>query len=206
MNIENKKQYFWDYSFADEEKTTAKLIMHKPIKREAVMLHDEPWEGPEAIYHNIIKDGDIYRMYYLTRCEEVNGLIVPGRICYAQSYDGLHWNKPSLGLRAYKGMYDTNIILDDTDDLLDNFFVFLDDAPSVDKSERYKGIAVSYQGAKSAEDVALWCWTSEDGIHFKRSFIMTDEGTFDSLNTIVYDAVAKEYYCYFRGMHKSATG
>ncbi len=206
MKIGNKKQYFWDYNFADKTKTTARLVMHKPVKKDAVIVHDEPWEGPEAIYHNIIKDGDIYRMYYLTRCEEVNGLIVPGRVCYAESRDGMHWHKPALGLRAYKNMLDTNIILDDTDDLLDNFFVFLDTAPGVSDKERYKGIAVSYMGAKTAEDVALWCWTSTDGIHFKKDFIMTDEGTFDSLNTVVYDSGAGEYYCYFRGHHKNENG
>ena len=33
-------------------------------------------------------------------------------VCYAESKDGLHWEKPSLGICEYNGSTDNNIILD----------------------------------------------------------------------------------------------
>ena len=30
-----------------------------------VLVHDAPWEGDGCDFHCIVRDGDIYRMYYM---------------------------------------------------------------------------------------------------------------------------------------------
>lgn len=215
--MKNKRIYMWNDTYIDKEKSTVELVMHEPVKREAVFYHDEPWEDCTAIYHNIFYDNGKYRMYYLTRKKSkgkyvVDGPIIPGIICYAESDDGIRWKKPDLRLFSIQCDYffgpiqDNNIVMDDSYDLLDNFFVFKDRNPNVPKSERYKGIGVSYRNSIDGKDVKLWCHISEDGIHFKKGWIISAEGTFDSLNVIVWNNDKKKYYCYFRGVHKGEDG
>ena len=68
----------------------AKQRLHNPVPKEIALVHDAPWEGSGSGYHNIFKDGDIYRMYYkgeqLTVTE--NQLVTdahPLWTCYAES-------------------------------------------------------------------------------------------------------------------------
>lgn len=73
-----------------------------------VIQADKPWEGTNVYLYGTIlptEDGSGYRMWYhfLNYAEGVDGS------CYATSTDGLHWNKPTLGLFPYKGSTANNI-------------------------------------------------------------------------------------------------
>ena len=59
----------------------------------------------------VIREGGKFRMWYIARDDgpDLVGSYDTGRICYAESDDGLHWTKPSLGLVDYKGDTDNNI-------------------------------------------------------------------------------------------------
>lgn len=81
----------------------ARLQIHKPRRREVVLVHDAPWERNLTAHHTLFRDGGIYRMYYGGRhCQ-------PGRkvrhvlACHAESRDddgvyalkspdGIHWS------------------------------------------------------------------------------------------------------------------
>ncbi|MBQ7097685.1 MAG: hypothetical protein IJN96_06365 [Clostridia bacterium] len=204
----NKRIVLWDDYYIDSDKTTAKLCLNHPQKREIVMRHDEAWEGDCCAYHNFFRDGDIFRMYYLARDTktEVIWPIQPGIVCYAESKDGIHWKKPSLGLRECEGTTDNNIILDLSDDMFDNFYVFKDENPACPDDEKYKGIAVSYANFDEAIGEVLWCWTSADGIHFKKAWIITQSGHFDSLNIASWEEKKGEYICYIRDYHNNEEG
>ena len=122
------------------------------------MTHEQPWEGDGSDFHNFFFDetwhgiaddfiGGTYRMYYL-------GWQTPNgdpdarpwqriNICYAESQDGIHWIKPSLGISEFGGNRDNNIILGkEAECNFDNFMVFRDDNPSCPANERYKGIGI----------------------------------------------------------------
>ena len=65
----------------------------------------------------MFEDGGLYRMYY--RGSQVD--YTPGEMtnhhqvtCYAESADGIRWEKPSLGLVEFEGSKDNNIIWDGT--------------------------------------------------------------------------------------------
>jgi hypothetical protein len=198
LKIGTLRQLFWDDYLIDKTKTTANLHLHHMQKKECVLLHEEPWEGDACIYHNIVKDEDLYRMYYLARKSLGQCTTV---ICYAESSDGIHWNKPDLGICFFHDMVENNIILDEETDIFDNFFVFKDENPACPLTEKYKGVAASLKGVTRTEDSSLWCYTSEDALHFKRAWKMTDNGKFDTLNTAVWDKNSGKYLCFVRDFH-----
>ena len=65
INIGNRLEPLWDYYLVDREKTTANLSVNPPQKMGNVFEHKNPF-GREMFYPVILKDGDIYRMYYST--------------------------------------------------------------------------------------------------------------------------------------------
>lgn len=209
--IGSRREFFWDDYLIDKSKTNAFLRFHKPVRREIAVSFDEAWENGDTIYHNILKDGDLYRMYYLA-FRKIEGLIesynpYPMVICYAESKDGLNWVKPELGICEFEGSKNNNIILDYNTTKFDNFFVFKDNNPNCPISEIYKGIgsAINSPGnnwwQENSGKIELWCFTSPDGIHFKKAWLMTDQGKFDTLNTGFWDSNINKYICYLRDFH-----
>ena len=79
----------------------AQLRLHHPVPREVVLKHDEPWEGSGCGYHTVFRDGDRFRMYYTANHlpvepDESIANSIQFSPAYAESTDGIHWNK--LGL------------------------------------------------------------------------------------------------------------
>ncbi len=116
IHIGNCRECFFDNYLIDEEKTTAPAQLHQPTACEVVLNCDKPWETRGIAYENFFYDEEIkkYRLYYLGRealTESLRGEQI--RVCYAESADGLHWEKPNLGICAFKGSKETNIILDE---------------------------------------------------------------------------------------------
>ncbi len=210
LHIEkNNRELFWDCHLVDESKTTAVLTMHKPVKRELVCTLDKPWEGDSSIYFNIVKLDEGYRMYYLGITAVHNGVVKPFYACFMESKDGLNWHRPELNVCEFEGDSNNNIILkQSTDDPLDNFFVFKDENPDCLPEERFKAVShYEREGKPFPDNRELWCYTSPDGIHFKKAWMMTDGsvpngGIFDSLNIAYWDKRKKKYVSYVRGLHQ----
>ena len=99
-----------------------RLKLHGPRSAGNVLPLDEPWEGNTSAYFNLFRDGDLYRMYYRgSNLAEyaLHALLQEGEkvledhpavIAYAESRDGIHWAKPSLGLSEFQGSQDNNIV------------------------------------------------------------------------------------------------
>lgn len=197
IEIGARREPFWDEYLIDAARTTAQLTLHRPQPREVVIEHDRPWEGDGCDFHCIVRDDDRYRLYYLgweTRepAATRHGPIV---VCYAESTDGKTWTKPDLGICAFDGSTANNIILDGETAIFDNFSVFKDPNPACPAGERYKGVGLD------GRDHWLWCFTSADGIHFRKAWQLTNRGAFDTLNTACWDRHAGRYLCYLRDFH-----
>ena len=65
ISLGHRRECFFDDYLIDTAKTTAEFRLHEPVRRECVMVHNAPWEGDGCDFHNIVKDGNLYRMYYL---------------------------------------------------------------------------------------------------------------------------------------------
>ena len=116
INIKNKGeknmcieglQLMCNPNILDKRKTTATLFPGSLSEVGISMPHDMDCEGNRSCFHNIFKDGDIYRMYYLgwKMGESIRYI----RVCYAESVDGVTWVKPNLGICEFNGNKNNNV-------------------------------------------------------------------------------------------------
>lgn len=212
LNIKDQRECFFDDYLIDTEKTTARMLLHHPEKKGLVLKHDRPWESTCG-YHNVFFDSrwhgldgknkkGTYRMYYYGRSDERHG--GDWCICYAESADGIHFVKPSLGMCEFDGNRDNNIIIDkNLHPESCQLYVFYDENPNCPEDERYKGITAwdppKKPGARNI--FRLFTMLSSDGIHFRFGEMITDQGYFDSLNIVMWDEMLGIYRLWARGMH-----
>ncbi len=166
----------------------AELRLTEPRRREIVLTLDRPWEGPASAYFAVFKDSDKVRMYYRGHCPSDNA--EEQVTCYAESSDGIHFDRPNLRLYDFNGARDNNIVYRGVE--AHNFAPMLDTRPGCPPEKRYKAVA----GISSR----LFAFTSPDGIHWTKlqSEPVMTKGAFDSLNIAFWDDVAGLYRCYSR--------
>ena len=201
IEIDSRRELFVDDHLI-ESLRDARRQLHHPTPREIAIVHDAPWEGAGSGYHSVIRDGDLYRMYYRGLALGVeNGKLKRGRevYCYAESRDGIKFTKPELGLHEYNGSKQNNIIW--TGVGTHNFAPFLDTRVGRPAESRFKALGgVASQGG-------LFAFQSADGIHWSR---MSDKpvvtkGAFDSQNLAFWDETAGLYRAYFRTFTEGVT-
>jgi hypothetical protein len=185
---------FWDDSMIDARYTDATLSVNPLQRREPVMRFDKPWEGRSTCYFNIIRDGDLYRMYYLGWTYTDNPITI--NVCYAESRDGIRWERPSLGICEYNGSKDNNMIIMG---IHDNFTVMKDENPSCPPEMRYKALMMVH--VEKAR--ALQALVSADGLHFTPHAIISDGYHYDTQNTLLWNPHTKKYYCFIRDVHRA---
>ena len=186
---------FWDDLMTDTRFTDAVLSVNKANKEGSVLVLDRPWETAAGTYVTILKDDGLYRMYYQVwpgYPDENTGIDV----CYAESRDGIHWERPNLGLYEFEGNFDNNFIIRD---ICDNIFVMKDSNPACPPEHRYKAVLEGGLRTDTPEGChRLMCMTSPDGIHFKNYGIISEGYGYDSQNTLQWNRHTGKYYCYFR--------
>ena len=199
--IGTRRELFVDGYLLNGKRTTAKEVLHHPIRRELVMTNDAPWEANGWVYYTVFEDEEIFRMYYLSmpmyNKERTKHDPPFHHINYAQSEDGIHWTKPTLNLFEFEGSSENNIVM--VTDTMDAFHVFIDKNPACPKNERYKAVYTK-------PGCQLWCMTSGDGIHFIDGWLISDKGYFDSHNTAFWDEKTQCYLCYSRDFHDGENG
>lgn len=89
---------------------------------EPVVVADRPWEGVRVYtYGSVLKDVATgqYRLWYMSRSQDEGPAPAPqlrsggqDLVLYATSVDGVNWVKPSLGLHAYRGSKENNVLSD----------------------------------------------------------------------------------------------
>ena len=194
LEIGSRRELFVDDYLIDHLQG-ARRQLHHPTPREISIVHDAAWEGNVCFYHTVFRDDHRYRMYYRglhsgprsTHPEEKNREVV----CYAESTDGIRWTKPKLGLHAFAGSKQNNIIW--TGVGTHNFVPFKDSNPRCRPEAKYKAVAATHEG--------LYILRSADAIHWSlvQNRPVVTAGHFDSQNLAFYDTVRKTYVEYQRG-------
>jgi len=208
------REVFWDDFLTGE--CTAQKIMHSPWYKAPVITLDKPWEGDGCGYFNVIHDPvtSQYFMYYtaLEMFRPDGKFSKPGDIhaCVLTSDDGINWTRPEVGEVAFGGSKENNIILgiENMPGLtgVDNFYVMLDTNPSPAVPQRFKAVmrydSVGADGKKLRRLASL---VSDDGIHFRLLGTVTEEGYFDTLNTVMWHEATGRYICFVRSFHQKGT-
>ena len=162
-----------------------RLAMHRPRPAEVAIDFDRPWEGGYSAYVTVFQDGDRFRMYYrgIGTAEDAKQVY-----CYAESRDGVHWTRPSLGLHSYNGSTDNNIVL--TGKGSHNFAPFKDSNPEAPADQRYKALGGG----------PLLVFASADGLNWRQvqEEPVISDGAFDSQNLAFWDPGRRKYVAFYR--------
>ena len=202
-----------------ETPTPVTFNPYPPTPQDVVMVTDRPWEGNASHYRTIIKDGDRYRMYfsglqYVVR-DGANTHAHERFLCYAESTDGVHWERPDLGLVEFDGATRNNIVADSQS--VEGITIdpsrlvpFKDLNPDCPQDAQYKAVVMGFEntnqidattGKPQSKKRGLFALKSADGFHFK---LMSDrpiltKGAFDSQNLAFFEPAAGVYREYHRG-------
>lgn len=110
-----------------------------------------PDHGHAILYGSVLHIGGKFRMWYLGMIEKE---IVKGQapgwwrpMCYAESVDGVNWNKPALGLVEFGGDKNNNICLIEGEPFSltrVNDFLTVIHEPEAPPAERYKCVYIAH--------------------------------------------------------------
>ena len=114
VDIGSRLELMVDEYLIERMRGGAALLLHRPAQREVALITDQPWEGNMCIYVTVFQDGDTYRMYYQgSNTDVTKGELTyahPEYLAYAESTDGIHWERPNVGLFEFQGSKKNNII------------------------------------------------------------------------------------------------
>lgn len=101
-----KSQLFLDDTWIEESYRLERVWERADIFPEPVLRPEMPWEGHQLVmFGSVFHDASGWRMYYMTYNRPA-----PSLCCLAYSSDGLHWERPKLGLFAFNGSKANNIV------------------------------------------------------------------------------------------------
>lgn len=161
-----------------------------PAKRfggNPVIRQDKPWEAAIG-WVSVCRDPTTgkYQLWYQAYAgARAWQRIMRCVVCYAESYDGIHFVKPDLGLFKFNDVQDTNIVLianGGYSDRYANSVVY--DPRDKDSSRRYKMAYTDFAVDEGREYPGLNVAFSPDGIHWtkhpKAPLHRTSYGHFES--------------------------
>ena len=193
LYIGSRRELLWDDTLIDTEQSNTVAELHHPVQRECVLSFSQPWVRKDGAYKCVLTDGDLHRMY----------TCLAGKIFYAESRDGIHWEQPNLGLVECDGSTDNSLVkfefLPDFEPAgFDGFRVFVDENPACLPEERYKAIGDMYG--------KLQIYVSADGLSFRHVGHLPLRAQhpftpFDSINTLFFDKNTGKYKAFVRDFY-----
>ena len=175
LDIGHRRELFIDSFLVDRMEGTARRF-HKPQVREKALVLDMPWEGGRCGYGSVCTVNGIHYMYYrgsgyVNPRDRRDNTAGPEVTCVALSADGINWKRPELLYHQEHYPGTNNIVLDDIY-YSHNFSAFVDTAPGVPDSERFKALAGSHISMLPerypGHEMGVSAFVSADGLLWKR--------------------------------------
>ena len=167
----------------------AQRTLHQPQKvndGQPVLELDQEWEAlGTPILGTVMRDRGRFRMWYRGGGGGPHG----GVWCYAESDDGLEWDKPALGLVEYQGSRQNNIYVVGQPQA---FTPFVDPNESI-PARRYKSAVNSLRidtGLAHSPDGLGWT-------QFRDGAAITGRAS-DTISQVLWDPFARVYRLYTR--------
>lgn len=167
VKIDRSRQLFID-DYLIAERQNVRRQLHQPKKHPAnpVLVPEYPWERPAPVLAYCLRDEHLgrFRLWYRARLsyEAEDGREYNYPNLYAESSDGIHWERPELGLYPWEGSTKNNIILPAGD------LRGLIHEPE-DEQAPWKAVWEHNSGARSPEwipEQGYYLYTSPDGIRW----------------------------------------
>jgi hypothetical protein len=162
LDVGDRKQLLFDDAFL-ESHTGFWWRAIAPTKTAGHnLVADKPWEDFIVnAWCTVMEDEGKYRMWY-EAYDKSRASDIQARYCYAESSDGIHWEKPSLGICEFDGSRDNNIVFNDLGgEGVHGGTVFRD--PTAPPEERFK---FCYLGPAGDGQYAVRGAVSPDGLHW----------------------------------------
>lgn len=178
-----------------------------------IVANDRPWEHIIGAYSTLIVDDGRFRLWYEVTPPGSEG--ETNLLCYAESRDGVTWEKPLLDVQPYESSMRTNIVFGGTQTPrgFHGASVFVD--PHGPAEERFKLV---YMGALTepafrefkqkhpdsitpigeAKRNVILAAVSPDGLHWRELGEPLLGHSSDTQTTVYWDTVRERYVGYFR--------
>lgn len=175
--IGTQRQLFFDDDIVETMvNTKRRLNAAVKVTEDPIIKRDRPWEGPDTRLDWCFFDDAIqkWRMRYSTGTYRADGRNEKGEVivrgeeagarltCEAFSDDGIHWEKPELGLVEFNGSKANNIVPESM-----TMAYFAEDTHDSDRSRRYKGFV--RKGTPSTRGMTMEYYYSADCYHWIRA-------------------------------------
>jgi hypothetical protein len=194
LDVGGRKQLFIDTRFVRDGAGVG-LRMNPPVKAGVALRGDRPWDaGWVSGAGTVLEEGGRFRMWYSALPEVARFEDDVFRLCYAESRDGIVWEKPNLGLYEWQGSSANNILLETSIENAGG--VFLD--PSAPPEARYKLLAIGNLPANTPEGRGLYVYTSPDGLRWKLHPRRVFPFVPDTVNIAFFDRRIRRYVAYLR--------
>lgn len=150
-----------------------KRVLHQPIRSQAnpVIRETKPWESSIG-YCSVHRDQQTgrYQLWYQAYAgNRATDPIFRCVVAYAESDDGLKWNKPNLGLFDFNDVTETNIVLVGNGGRSVNYGAsVLFDPRDRDNNKRYKMAYWDFVKRGGEQYPGLCVAFSPDGIHWTK--------------------------------------
>jgi hypothetical protein len=160
-----------------------------------VLAPDRPWEGACIIARSAVYDEErqLFRLWY-----QSYNMLRPSPenmyLCYAESPDGLRWDKPNVGQVFYRGSKENNIVAGNLGGLEEGSGGFdcpnvVEDTADPDLNRRFKLFLYTWARGR----VGYVVGTSPDGVAWRLSekAVLSKEQVWDT-NTLLIDRTLEQ--------------
>lgn len=184
----------------------ARKYEHNPI-----ITNEYPWEGTHVtLYGSVLADESrgVLRMWYNAYGEKY---YEQQTLAYAESEDGIHWDKPMMDYVSWEGYKKTNILMGPDPNLHGPCVILNPD--QTDPSRRFLLLFDSYARyhPEVSDNPAAWraCYAAEspDGFRWSPSQgRLAFAGKADSGQCVVWEPLAGKFRAYARNHSKDING
>jgi hypothetical protein len=200
--VGSDKQLLVDERFFDTS-DGIRLTLHQPVKDPTPLLtasRDNPWERNRITGGSLIEvDGQVWLYYDAIAPSGFNQR--QRYLCLARSADGLHFEKPRLGVCEFAGSTENNIVFPPRWLPHEPCNVFLDGNPACPPEQRFKlmtNVIPNHPGGDyDWRNADTYFATSPDGIHFTL-LDRPSHGMCDGVNRALWDPYIGHYVAYMR--------
>ena len=174
--------------------------LHSPTRREVVFEGAAPWENCVAGCYNFVRDEVRILLYYrgAIPLDKPKGDTKDDQItCVAVSGDGVHFERPSLGLFDFDGSSENNIIWRGIQS--HNLCAFRDENPLCPPEARFKAVG-GHPRKWPPTEPSLYGLASPDGLHWQllQETPLDIPGNFDTVNVAFWDPQTGRYRLFSR--------